>query len=200
MFPVRPSARMNGKVALTVAVIASTIALNACKPPPTDADLASRDATSPEGPSAPINAPETEGAIWSDSPVVAGRIIYGIPGEAPLFALGCSELSGSPAILITRYAPADEGAGALAAFIGNGHVSRIPVDAVQLDAGSFWQTEIPAVSEDLEVLTGTREVAVTIPGGGRLVLNASTRPAEFIAACRGPDTSEMVSEDAEPDR
>lgn len=189
---------MNGKVASTVAVIASTIALTACKPPPTDADLASRDVALPDGPSAPIDSPDTEGAIWSDSPVAADRIIYGIPGEAPLFALGCSEMSDGPAILITRYAPADEGAGALAAFIGNGHVSRIPVDAVQLDAGSFWQTEISAVSEDLEVLTGTREVALTIPGGGRLVLNASTRPAEFIAACRGPDFAETVSEDVEP--
>ena len=140
----------------------------------------------PLGPSEPIDSPDTEGAIWSESPVKEGRIIYGIPGEAPLFALGCSDRSDGPAILITRYAPADEGAGALAAFIGNGHVSRIPVDATQLDAGSFWQTELPADSAELEVLTGTREVALTIPGGGRLVINPSQRPGEFIETCRAP--------------
>lgn len=179
-------------------IVASLISASSCKPPPTDADLAARDVATPDGPSAPIDSPDTDGAIWSDSPVSTGRIIYGIPGESPLFALGCSDTSNGSGILITRYAPADEGAGALAAFIGNGHVSRIPVDATQLDAGSYWQTEISASSEDLEVLTGAREVAVTIPGAGRLVLNASTRPAEFIAACRGSDTVETVSEDAEP--
>ena len=89
-----------------------------------------------------------------------------------------------PSILITRYAPADEGAEAMAAFIGNGHIARIPVDETEIDIGSFWRTELSAFSEDLEVLTGTREVAVTIPGAGRLVLNPSQRPAQFIEDCR----------------
>ena len=159
-------------------------ALGACKPPPTDADLAARDVTLAQGPSAPIDSPDIEGAVWSDSTITAGRIIYGIPGEPPLFALGCGDIGDHPSILITRYAPADKDAGALAAFIGNGHVARIPVDATEIEGASFWRTEISAFSEDLEVLTGTREVAVTIPGGGRLVLNASQRPGAFIEDCR----------------
>ncbi len=159
-------------------------ALTACKPPPTDADLAARDAVASDGPSAPIDSPDTEGAIWSDSPITTGRIIYGIPGEPPLLALGCGDMGDHPSIRITRYADADEGAGAFAAFIGNGHVARIPVDATEIDGASVWFAEISAFSEDLEVLTGTREAAVTIPGAGRLVLNPSQRPAAFIEDCR----------------
>lgn len=183
------------RAAVIVALLAS---LAACKPPPTDADLATSDAAASVGPSAPIDSPDIEGAIWSDSPTTPGRIIYGIPGEPPLFALACREMGDLPIILITRYAPADERAGAMAAFIGNGHVSRIPVDATEIDGGSYWKTEISADSEDLEVLTGTREVAVTIPGGGRLVLNPSHRPSEFIENCRASASVDTISEDAEP--
>lgn len=178
------------------ALLAFTI--SACKPPPTDADMASRSVATQDGPSAPINSPDTEGAVWSDSPITSGRIIYGIPGEPPLFALGCGDMGGHPGILITRYAPADESAEAMAAFIGNGHVSRIPVDATEVDGGSYWRTEVSTFSEDLEVLTGTREVAVTIPGAGRLVLNPSQLPGEFIEDCRASGSAEAISEDAQP--
>jgi hypothetical protein len=167
------------------ASLALVLALSACKPPPTDADIAARDVTSNQsGPSAPIDSPDTEGAVWSDSPITTGRIIYGIPGQPPLLALGCGDMGDHPSILITRYALADEGAEAMAAFIGNGHIARIPVDATEIDNGSFWRTELSAFSEDLEVLTGTRQVAVTIPGAGRLVLNPSQRPTQFIEDCR----------------
>ena len=173
---------------MRLAAISSTLglfaALNACKPPPTDADMVAGDMAAQVGPSEPIDSPDTEGAIWSDSPITTGRIIYGIPGEAPLLALGCGDMGDHPSILITRYAPADEGAEAVAAFIGNGHVARIPVYATDIDNGSFWRTEISAFSEELEVLTGTRELAVTIPGGGRLVINPSQLPGAFIEECR----------------
>ena len=162
------------------------MAASACKPPPTDADLAAREVIMPSGPSEPIDSPATQGAAWSDSPLEVGRIIYGIPGEPPLLALECSSAGSSPGIVITRYAPADEGSGAMAAFIGNGHVARIPIDATELAQGTFWQTELPADSAELEVLTGTREVALTIPGGGRLAINPSQRLGEFIETCRAP--------------
>ena len=167
-------------------VLAATIAaLSACKPPPTDADISSREVAQAQGPSAPIASPDTEGAIWSDSPISEGRIIYGIPGEPPLLALGCNSSSVEPSIIITRYAPADEGAEAAAAFIGNGHVARIPMQATEIDGGSFWRSEVIASSESLEALSGPRDLAVTLPGGGRLVINASQRPGAFIQTCRG---------------
>lgn len=160
------------------------LALAACKPPPTDADMADGGGSVQQGPSLPIDSPNVEAAVWSDSPITTGRIIYGIPGETPLFALGCGDMGDHPSILMTRYARADEGAKAFAAFIGNGHVARIPIDATEIDGASYWHTEVSAFSDDLEVLTGAREVAVTIPGGGRLILNPSQRPGEFIEACR----------------
>lgn len=179
-------------------ILFCALAASACKPPPTDADIASRDAALPTGPSEPIDSPDTEGALWSDSPVTPGRIIYGIPGNAPLIALDCTQSGGQPMIRLTRYALADEGAGALAALIGNGHVARIPVDATEADGASIWVAEIAAGSADWEVLTGTREVAVTIPGAGRLVLNPSPRPAQFIEQCRETASTGTISADAQP--
>lgn len=174
------------------------LALAGCKPPPTDADIAASEAAAPVSPSEPIDSPETEGAIWADSQE-AGRILYGIPGEPPLMALACGEANGQPSIRLTRYALADRGAQAFAALIGNGHVSRIPVDATEVEGASIWQGDIPASDPKLEVLTGSREVGVTIPGAGRLVLNRSSRPGELIEACRAaaePDAE--ASEDAAP--
>ncbi|MBO6944113.1 hypothetical protein [Altererythrobacter sp.] len=169
------------RAAVMVTLLASAAA---CKPPPTDAGLVAGDVAASQGPSEPIDSPDTEGAVWSDSPITRGRIIYGIPGEPPLLALGCGDMGDQPSILITRYAPADKDAEGVAALIGNGHVARIPVTAIEIDGGSYWRAEISAFSEELEVLTGTRELAVTIPGGGRLVLNPSHRTGEFIEDCR----------------
>lgn len=174
------------------------LALAACKPPPTDADLASRDAILTDGPSEPIDSPDTEGAIWADSRV-SGRLLYGIPGQPPLLALECIGSVSAPAIRITRFASADKGAGALAAFIGNGHVARIPVDATEVDDESMWQGEVSASDPRLEVLTGRREVALTIPGAGRMVLNASSRPGELIESCRlAAEPPEGINASAEP--
>lgn len=169
--------------------LCSVLAIAACKPPPTDADLAARNVTPPQGPSAPIDSPDTEGAIWSDSPISTGRIIYGKPGEPPLLAMGCSDLEGEPRIVITRYAPADEGAEAAAAFIGDGHVARIAMQATAIDGDSYWRTDVSAESEDLDPLAGPRSAAVTLPGGGRLALNPSQRPSEFIENCRASRTN-----------
>lgn len=164
-------------------IIALLCAVAACKPPPTDADIAAADAVAPEAPSKPILSPDTEGAVWADSRV-AGRILYGIAGKPPLLALSCGDAGDQPTIRITRYARADEGAQAFAAFIGNGHVARIPVDASNIDGASVWFAEIPAFDPRLEVLTGAREIAVTLPGAGRLVLNPSHYPGQLIERCR----------------
>lgn len=166
------------------AMLLPLLALAACKPPPTDADIAAADAASaPVRPSEPIASPETQGAIWGNSQA-EGRILYGLPGQAPLLALACDRAGSQPVIRITRFALADKGAAAFAALIGNGHVSRIPIDATELEGATVWQANVPVNDPRLEVLTGRREVAVTIPGAGRLVLNPSARPGEIIEACR----------------
>lgn len=176
----------------------AVLALAACKPPPTDADIAGGEPMALAGPSEPIDSPDTEGAIWVDSST-AGRIIYGIAGEHPLLALACLEDQPEPVIRLTRYAEADEEAKAFVALIGNGHIARIPIDATEVDGTWLWQAEVPAEDPELEVLTGGREVAVTIPGAGRLVVNSSKRPSALIEDCRAKvSAANELSEDAAP--
>lgn len=185
---------MNRTLALTLPIIA----LAACKPPPTD-DAEARGALAVEqkGPSMPIDSPDSENAIWADS-VTPNRIIYGNPGEAPMLALSCEEETGADANLrITRYALADEGAGAFMALVGNSHIARIPVDATPSGTAFIWSGVVAANHPDLEVLTGQKAVTATTPGAGMVTLNPSGKPRELIENCRGDDATKAVSEDAE---
>ena len=169
-----------------VPILLAIAALAACKPPATDADMARGDAPVAEarGPSDPLPSPDVEGAIWAPSKRPL-RILYGKPGEAPLMALACvSEQGQAPQLLITRFAPADEGAGAYLALIGNSHVARIPVDSVEVDGAHIWQGSMSLEDPDIEVLTGRREIGATLPGAGRLVLNPGEGPVRLIEECR----------------
>ncbi|MEL6528643.1 MAG: hypothetical protein AAFQ27_01695 [Pseudomonadota bacterium] len=134
--------------------------------------------------SEPLPSPDTEGAIWATSKE-AERIIYGVPGQPALIALACLRESTEPVLRITRMSPADEGAGAMLALVGNGAIGRMEVDATEVSGRSFWQGEDPASDEDWEPLAGPREITVTVPGAGMVTLNPSPLPAQFLAACRG---------------
>lgn len=176
------------------------ILLAACKPPPTDAGLdREMPVEEPTFASEPLPSPDTEGAVWARS-TAEGRIIYGTPGEPALVALECVEREGqSEALRIARLAPADEGAGALLALIGNGAVGRIEVDATELGSRQVWQGELPAADTAWEPLAGPRQVTLTVPGAGMVTLNPSAMPWELLSECRGiPDEIE-VPELAEPD-
>lgn len=167
------------------------IALAACKPPPTDADTA-RAATivSLQAPSPPLPSPDTTGAVWRMSEKQEGRIVYGLPGEPALLALDClpGQSADAPAtIRIARYAPADRGAGALLALIGNGAIGRLEVDAVRQGQRQFWQGEAPANNPGWEPLGGPREMTATVPGAGLVRLNPSPLPMQFLEACRNPE-------------
>lgn len=164
----------------------------ACKPPPTDADMA-RDMPSeaPTFASDPLPSPNTEGAIWAQSAQAQNRLIYGIPGEAALLALECIDEDGAlPMLQITRLAPADEGAGALLALVGNGHIGRIPVDSREIGGRSLWQGEAAAADLVWEPLAGPRALGVTVPGAGRVEVNPSELPGELIESCRVGGESE----------
>ncbi len=163
----------------------TAIALAACKPPPTDADIA-RDmpAEVPQGPSEPLDSPDIEGAVWAAS-ATPWRIIYGKPGEAPLVSLECVETAGDPNLRVTRYATADEGAGAILAFVGNDRIGRMKVDAIETNAGFLWRGEDPAVDQDWEPLIGPEEVTLTVPGAGMVTLNPSPLPVDLVTGCRG---------------
>ena len=165
----------------------SFLALAACKPPSTDADmLREMPEAAPSFASDPLPSPETRGALWAPSPQNAQRLLYGIPGDPALVALECLEPQGAAASLqITRLSPADEDAGALLALVGNGHIGRLAVDAEQVGGRIVWRGELLAADTAWEPLAGPRQVTLTVPGAGMVTLNPSEVPAAFLAQCRG---------------
>ncbi|MEM6857781.1 MAG: hypothetical protein AAF559_07910 [Pseudomonadota bacterium] len=168
-----------------VTLAISISAVSGCKPPPTDAEMG-RDATeeTPAYASDPLPSPETEGAVWARSPQNAQRIVYGVPGEPALMALTCLTDGELPRVQITRMSPADEGAGALMALIGNGHIGRMEVDAIVVAGRSVWQGTTLAANPALEPLAGPRQLTATIPGAGLVTLNPSPQPMAFLEDCR----------------
>ena len=166
------------------ALAALTITLAACKPPPTDADMG-RDMpeVEPTFASDPLPSPDTEGAVWAEA-AEDERLIYGVPGQPVLLALACLRDTAEPTLRITRLSPADEGAGAMLALVGNGAIGRMEVDATEVSGRSIWQGALPAVDERWEPLNGPREITATVPGAGMVTLNSSPLPAQFLAACR----------------
>lgn len=168
------------------AALALAGGLAGCKPPPTDSAVA-RVALerSAKAPSEPIASPDVTGAGWAQGPNPQ-RLVYGKPGQPVLLALECLGPGAPDATLrITRHAPADEGAGALLALIGNGWIGRFPVDATRSGAQTVWQGDVPAAAPQWEALKPEREATVTVPGAGLLRLNPSPLPMALIAQCRG---------------
>ena len=175
---------MRRTLALPLVGLAPLALLAACKPPASDdyVERARIDSTA-EGPSEPIDTPDTKGAIWAPAKGDA-RLLYGKQGEHPLFALECLSDGRESELGYTRFARADPHAQAILALIGNGHVSRLKIDAAQV--GDVWRWEGSVAIEDprLDALTGAREVEATVPGAGSVILNASGLPGELIERCR----------------
>lgn len=160
--------------------------LCACNPPATDHYVARVGMAEQPAPLPPIASPDATGAHWAPSPANPQRLLYGKPGQRPLFALECGGPGTAPAIVYTRFAGADAHAKAVLALIGNGHVARLKIDAVRIGTGWRWQGSAPAASEDFEALTGARQIEATVPGAGSLILNPSPLPGELITRCRAP--------------
>jgi len=167
-------------VLLTLAV--GTLA--ACKPPASD-DAQQRGEVmgGRDGPMAPIGSPETEGAVWAPGNR-AGRLLYGKPGDPPLLALECTSDEDTRSVNITRFVAADAEARALMALTGNGHAARLPVDAQWNGRVWLWEGSYRADDPDLSVFSGPRQIEVTIPGAGSVVLNPSARPGRLLENCR----------------
>jgi len=168
-----------------VALAISVAAVSGCKPPPTDADL-NRELpeAAPTYASEPLPSPDTEGAFWAVSPSDPNRLIYGVPGSPALLALTCLSDSGLPRIRITRMSPADEDAGALLAMVGNGHIGRVEVDAIDVNGRLVWQGEKLAADETWEPLAGPRSLTVTVPGAGMVTVNEGEVAMAFLEECR----------------
>jgi hypothetical protein len=162
--------------------------LAGCQPPPSDAAVArvSLLSSSASGPSEPLASPDTSDAIWANTANPL-RLVYGVPGQPVLLALECLAPKNPEARLrITRHAPADDGAGALLALIGNGAIGRMEVDAAAIGQRTLWQGERSALDPAWEPLAGPREWTVTVPGAGLVRINPSPLPLELLSACRAP--------------
>ncbi len=158
--------------------------LAACKPPASDDYVERARIDEPAvGPSEPIDSPDTENAIWAPAQEGA-RLLYGVPGEHPLFAIECVSDGSEPMLGYTRFAQADAEAKAILALIGNGHVSRLKIDAAQVGDAWRWEGAVEVNDRRLDVLTGRREIEATVPGAGSLILNASALPGELVERCR----------------
>ena len=160
------------------------LVLAACKPPAAD-DYVERTRIGGEvqGPSELIDSPDTQGAVWAPADK-AGRLLYGKPGERPLFAIECVGQGAVPMLAYTRFAKADPHAKAVLALIGNSHVTRLPIDAAQINDVWRWEGAAPVTDPRWDVLTGTREVEATVPGAGSVILNPSPLPGELVEECR----------------
>ncbi len=168
-----------------LALLTSALLLAACKPPATDDYVERVELVDRTGsPSEPLSSPDTAGAFWAEGEGDM-RLIYGKPGATPLLALACIAADPQrPVIRYTRYVPADRGAGALVAFLGNGVAARIPIDAIDNGRGWLWEGTHSAASPRMDVFVGDGEVTATIPGAGKLVLNPSELPGRLVTACR----------------
>ncbi len=170
------------------AALAPLLVLSACNPPAAEDYVARVGVAERDAPSPPIASPDTKGAIWAPSAADPQRLLYGKPGERVLFALECRDGGKGPNIAYTRFAAADPYAKAILALIGNGHVSRLKIDATRIGAAGggrwLWQGSEPAMSANFEGLTGGRQVEATVPGAGSVILNPSPLPGELIRRCR----------------
>lgn len=111
--------------------------------------------------------------------------VFGEPGAPALLALACEGLaSGSPRLIVTRFAPAERGAEALFAIQGNRRILRLPVRSVGLRGGvRAWRGALYAGDERIDVFLGSG-IAATVPGGGRLALPPMGEARAIIDECR----------------
>jgi hypothetical protein len=184
------NARFLAAILAGAALVAS---LPGCRPPPTDSAAARVSLLAPEGgPSEPLLSPDVTGAAWAATANPL-RLVYGIAGKQALLALECRDPASSAARLkITRHAPADPGARALLALIGNGFIGRFPVEAASLKGQRVWEGEAPATTPEWDALKPAREASVTVPGAGLVKLNPSPLPMALVTACRGETTADLL--------
>lgn len=120
---------------------------------------------------------------------------FGVTGQPDLLGIACTHgADGTAALRLTRTTRAQDGAKALFALIGNGRITRLPMDAVRAGEPGEWQTTIPAADERLDVLKGGNRIEGTLPGGGTLLMPASSEPGRLLDECRASDRTPKVVE------
>lgn len=129
-------------------------------------------------------SPDVTHAVWSagtDSKSVG----FGLPDEAPMLTLACEMPDKAvPTIHIIRNTPAEPGAKALFALLGNAMNARLAAETHAHDGTWRWESEVSALDPQLDVFMDGGAVEATVPGGGTLKLAASSEPGRVISACR----------------
>ena len=95
---------------------------------------------------------------------------------------------------------ADHVKAAILALIGNSHVTRLFVNAVETGDAWTWRGAVAADEPGLDALTGGRSVEATVPGAGSVILNASPLPGELIDRCRERQRAKERAEQPAQDR
>lgn len=111
------------------------------------------------------------------------RILYGLPGGQPFFALACEQNGPQARLVITRFAQAPPRGKAILAVDGNGYIGRWHADAVEQDDGWVWRTEVAPAEYKVNALKGLRSIEATIPGAGTVIINQNDLPRALIARC-----------------
>ena len=89
-------------------------------------------------------------------------------------------------MVITRNEPADQGAQALFALIGNGKILRLPVEATRIAGVRYpvWQGSLGHADPGGAVFMGAA-VEATLPGAGKIVLTGGPELKAAITGCIG---------------
>lgn len=182
----RPDPMFIGSIAATIV----SLTLTACGP---QGDGAVQRVTLdelPRGPSEPLPSPDIAGATWA---AAEGRasVGFGKPGAAPFLTLDCTD---GGLVRIIRHAAADPGAKAMLAVIGNGLISRLPIDAAEFQGGWRWEAALPAADPGLDAFDSGGTVEATLPGAGMLTMADSELPGQFLSDCRQASTAHSLPE------
>ncbi len=123
------------------------------------------------------------GAEWSAAG--NGSVNFGLPGQLPLLSISCTlSAEGKSRIAYVRRTRAAEGAKALLAIEGNGHVARVAMDVVRAGDPGEWRGAIDAALETSGAIKGGASMTATLPGGGALKMPPSPDAGRLLDACR----------------
>lgn len=168
--------------------LASTFALSACGSGE-DAAVAAQDAQRvnfadvQRRANTPLPSPDTAASGWTVA-TNGQSINFGSAGQKPMLTIACNLRERPTKITVSRHVIAQPGQTALFPVIGNGTISRLPVDAALENNEWQWRGIYLSTDERLDVFTGAGAVEATLPGGGTLQINGSRMPGEFIRWCR----------------
>lgn len=156
-------------------------ALSACSAP---APSAEEPVAPPAPQETPLPSPDTSRAIWSVGP--SGHALqFGNRDTPPWLTLDCRlSASAPPQLAIIRHASGLPGQTALFAVMGNGHVARLPADAVLNENEWRWESVVAAADPRMDLFIGPGDMRATLPGKGAIAIPPSPIPGQFVEWCR----------------